>query len=273
MALENKKLSSYDDLASANIDTTTKLVVLTGATKVNSNLPVVNFIEDTLTSASVVKPLSAKQGKALQDTKAPIANPTFTGAVNGITKSMVGLGNVDNTSDANKPISNLTQSALSQKADSSALLGYAEKTNVNGGQNNYASIHNAVLTGSTNMQELAVGIGTNRSGTITSITAGVVYGAGTSFTKEFYVGAKIIFPSVSGGVPQTIISIIDDSTLTIGDTSASILPGSSYSGRSSIAIKAGIVLLEFADNAAAIAGGLTNGDLYRTADVLKVVHD
>lgn len=47
---------------------------------------------------------------------APIANPTFTGTVNGITKAMVGLGNVDNTSDANKPISTATQTALNAKA-------------------------------------------------------------------------------------------------------------------------------------------------------------
>ena len=31
------------------------------------------------------------------DLKAPLNNPTFTGTVNGITKAMVGLGNVDNT--------------------------------------------------------------------------------------------------------------------------------------------------------------------------------
>jgi hypothetical protein len=49
--------------------------------------------------------------------KAPTADPTFTGTVSGITKSMVGLGNVDNTSDANKPISTDTQSALDLKAD------------------------------------------------------------------------------------------------------------------------------------------------------------
>jgi hypothetical protein len=46
---------------------------------------------------------------------APLANPTFTGTVSGITKSMVGLGNVDNTSDANKPISTATQTALNTK--------------------------------------------------------------------------------------------------------------------------------------------------------------
>ena len=48
-------------------------------------------------------------------TKASLASPTFTGTVSGITKSMVGLGNVDNTSDANKPISTATQSSLNTK--------------------------------------------------------------------------------------------------------------------------------------------------------------
>jgi len=33
---------------------------------------------------------------------------TFTGTVGGVTKESVGLGNVDNTSDLDKPISNAT---------------------------------------------------------------------------------------------------------------------------------------------------------------------
>lgn len=41
---------------------------------------------------------------------------TFLGSVFGVTKSMVGLGNVDNTSDANKPVSTATQTALNAKA-------------------------------------------------------------------------------------------------------------------------------------------------------------
>jgi hypothetical protein len=48
--------------------------------------------------------------------KAPINNPTFTGTVGGVTKSMVGLGNVDNTTDANKPVSTAAQAALDLKA-------------------------------------------------------------------------------------------------------------------------------------------------------------
>ena len=51
------------------------------------------------------------------DTKAPIASPTFTGTVSGITKSMVGLGNVDNTADSAKPVSTAQQTALDLKAD------------------------------------------------------------------------------------------------------------------------------------------------------------
>ena len=45
------------------------------------------------------------------------ASPTFTGTVSGVTKTMVGLANVDNTTDALKPVSTATQTALNLKAD------------------------------------------------------------------------------------------------------------------------------------------------------------
>ena len=70
--------------------------------------------------------------------KAPINNPTFTGTVGGISKTMVGLGNVDNTSDAGKSISTATQTALDNKlnkTDTSTMLenyrtGLNNKVNV-----------------------------------------------------------------------------------------------------------------------------------------------
>jgi hypothetical protein len=49
--------------------------------------------------------------------KANIESPTFTGTVSGITKAMVGLGNVDNTADLDKPVSTATQAALDLKAN------------------------------------------------------------------------------------------------------------------------------------------------------------
>lgn len=59
-------------------------------------------------------------------TKAPINNPTFTGAVGGVTKAMVGLGNVPNV-DATNP-ANIAQSANYRFATD------AEKTVWNGKQ-------------------------------------------------------------------------------------------------------------------------------------------
>ena len=52
----------------------------------------------------------------LDTLKANRASPTFTGTVGGITKSMVGLGNVDNTADLSKPVSISQQAALDLKA-------------------------------------------------------------------------------------------------------------------------------------------------------------
>jgi len=52
--------------------------------------------------------------------KAPLADPTFTGTVSGVTKAHVGLGNVDNTADSAKPVST-AQAAAIATAKSEAL--------------------------------------------------------------------------------------------------------------------------------------------------------
>lgn len=57
----------------------------------------------------------------VDNTDAVISVNGYTGAVT-LTKSDVGLNNVDNTSDANKPISNATQTALNSKQDSDTDL-------------------------------------------------------------------------------------------------------------------------------------------------------
>jgi hypothetical protein len=48
---------------------------------------------------------------------ATLASPTFTGTVSGITKTMVGLGSVDNTADTAKPVSTAQQTALDLKSN------------------------------------------------------------------------------------------------------------------------------------------------------------
>jgi hypothetical protein len=87
------------------------------AVKTYTDAKVVDGITDAVTT-------SAPTQNAVFDAlalKANLASPTFTGTVSGITKSMVGLGNVDNTTDANKPVSTATQTALDLKADASTV--------------------------------------------------------------------------------------------------------------------------------------------------------
>lgn len=64
---------------------------------------------------------------SVDSTIARLESPTFTGTVGGITKSMIGLGNVDNTSDANKPVSTAVQTELNKKTDN--LYTYINDSN------------------------------------------------------------------------------------------------------------------------------------------------
>lgn len=60
--------------------------------------------------------------------KAPLASPTFTGTVSGVTKGMVGLGNVDNTADSAKPVST-AQAAADAAVASAAAADATSKAN------------------------------------------------------------------------------------------------------------------------------------------------
>ena len=65
--------------------------------------------------------------------KANSNNAVFTGTTTGITSAMVSLGNCDNTSDLNKPISTATQTALNLKVNASGGTltgGVANKLNL-----------------------------------------------------------------------------------------------------------------------------------------------
>lgn len=79
-------------------------------------------------------------------TYAPIASPTFTGTVGGITKSMVGLENVDNTSDVNKPVSTATQTALDLKLDLSSPAVDYYITNSGSGAYIVNGVSNGLIT-------------------------------------------------------------------------------------------------------------------------------
>ena len=71
-----------------------------------------NAVDIIANSISLVQPDGTLQTLTIGGSIAPVNNPTFTGNVQGVSKEQTGLGNVDNTSDLNKPISIATQSAL-----------------------------------------------------------------------------------------------------------------------------------------------------------------
>jgi len=92
-------------------------LVDTAPTTLNTLNELAAAINDDASFASTVTTALGNKldSSTASSTYAPIANPTFTGTVNGISKSMVGLENVDNTTDANKPVSTATQTALDLK--------------------------------------------------------------------------------------------------------------------------------------------------------------
>lgn len=105
------------------------------------------------------------------DTSALTAHTVDTANPHSVTKTQVGLGNVDNTSDANKPVSTATQTALNAKQDtlvsgttiktvnSASILGAGDltvqATLVSG--TNIKTVNGNSLLGS---GDLALGVGT-----------------------------------------------------------------------------------------------------------------
>ena len=62
----------------------------------------------------------------ITDTTSGYASEAYVqSAISGITKATIGLGNVDNTSDANKPVSTAQQTALDAKTNTS-VIAYTE---------------------------------------------------------------------------------------------------------------------------------------------------
>ena len=115
--------------------------------------------------------------------KAPLNNPAFTGNVTGISKSMVGLSNVDNISDINKPISTATQSAL----------------------NLLAPIYNPTFTGNVSgITQSMVGLGNVNN------TADIDKPISTSVSNQFALYAKKNQPTFTGtvyGIDKSMVGL------------------------------------------------------------------
>ena len=106
----NKIMASDINIITSTINTNDDVAIAEALARSNADTALQNNIDAEATSRENADVL-----------KANIANPTFTGTVGGITKAMVGLGNVDNTSDASKPVSTLQATALALKLDKTSV--------------------------------------------------------------------------------------------------------------------------------------------------------
>ena len=105
------------------VQVNSKGIITSGTILISSDIPVLDWSKitsgtpTTLAGYGITDAAGSVATTTSLNLKAPIASPTFTGTVSGITATMVGLGNVDNTADTAKPVSTAQQTALNLKAD------------------------------------------------------------------------------------------------------------------------------------------------------------
>lgn len=132
-----------------------------------------------------------------------------------LSKSDVGLGNVDNTSDANKPVSTATQTALDLKED----LSNKSTTTTLGTSNTLYPTQNAVKT----YVDTAVGsvVATKTGAYVITTSDSTILADTTS------AGFAVTLPTAVGSTKRyTIKKIASANTLTINTTSSQTIDGS-----------------------------------------------
>jgi hypothetical protein len=204
------------------------------AAVVNSAPEALNTLKE-LADALTADESTAASLATLAGTKAPSANPTFTGTVQGITKSMVGLGNVDNTSDANKPVSTAAQTALDLKAPIANPTFTGTVAGITKSMVGLGSVDNTADTAKPVSTSQATAIATAKSEAITA--------AGTAAdTKVSNAVAALTKSSVGlGNVDNTSDANkpVSSATQTALDLKlASVTAASTYETISNVALKA-----------------------------------
>lgn len=195
--------------------------------------------------------------------KANIASPTFTGTVGGITKTMVGLSNVDNTTDLLKPISTATQTALDLKANitSQVFLGTPSLptgtigVTQSAGNNTTALATTSFVTTADNLKANLTG--STFTGTITAPT--IVKTGGSSAQYLMADGSTSTALTL-----QQVTSVGSNTTSTISINKENASPALIITGNPDVATQTLLQITSPVDGGCISASGI-NGDTITTS--------
>ncbi len=208
-------------------------------------------ITETLLDAAVQTKLN---------TTAPVTSvASKTGAVT-LDKSDVGLGNVDNTSDANKPVSTAQQTALNLKLNSADLDSQTATNITNVSSDTHAALTAAIGSSmTTTTADVTYGhvlrhvsgrglISDTRSdGVVTSATSRVRFPLPEAVTAVRLVWSNFYVPSGSGETTNaytlTIKASVEDTTLIGGRTAGTTLIPVFFNGKRTTTLEAGGILI------------------------------
>lgn len=142
--------------------------------------------------------------------KSPLASPAFTGTPTGITKTHIGLANVDNTADISKPVSTAQQTALNLKQDASTAATDAELTAHTGNVTNpHLVTKTQVGLGSAeNTSDLAKPVSTAQQTALDAKQANLVSGTNIKTVNGASVlgsGNVTVAADLPGGTAQTAL--------------------------------------------------------------------
>lgn len=232
---------TYNDVTNKLVFATAPQVVLsTGLADTLGDYVELSYFQSILDEPDGIPTLNSTgfiRNAEIDSTIARIASPTFTGTVGGITKSMVGLSNVDNTTDALKPISTATQTALDLKAPkaSPTFTGTTSTSNLTVSGN--LTVTGATTTQSTQNLSVAnplIYVGENNQANI--IDVGIV----GSFNNGTYQHTGLARDHTANkwklfkGVIAEPTTVIDFANATLDDIAIGGLTATTISGTTSI---------------------------------------
>ena len=131
-----------------------------------------NSVDIIANSISLIQPDGSLLSLTVGGTIAPVNDPVFTGTVQGVTKGQLGLGNVDNTSDLNKPVSIATQSALNTVIANTNTTLTSHISLINGHTSGITSLNASVTNINSQINSLNTSVTNNTSG-VTSLNTSV----------------------------------------------------------------------------------------------------